>query len=344
MKPLLFVSARRAPKRDASGKEFPNECVGVFSLDVPQGTPNARYYSGVINGRAWEKWQREAGVVRGYIRWVDVQKKKFGTELALYVENEKALYRIEFPYDTAHLKQVGNYLLGMKDQLHSSFWNVHYNVWAKKNADKSPKLTKKGLQAWGTALNIPDAPVWKDWKDELPAYLESNGYSWEQKYDAAKDENEYDSSKEMAFWLNVLAGIQKHILATCADVATPFTYGSVLATTEPHPLGVKTMNEHEVAACKNIYEAIKDGYKMPFRSQAEDADNAFFSEASIPSSQPQERYSQTDPAFGVSAPGRSITANHDEGGFPDPLIIGFPIQAPPEDHTKGPLPTDDMPF
>jgi len=323
MKPVLFVSARRAPKRDASCKEIPNESVGVFSLDVPEGTPNARFYSGVIDGKEWKKWQREAGVVRGCIRWVDVQKKKFGTELALYVENDKALYRIELPYDTAHLKQVGNYLWGMKDQLHTSFWNIHYNVWAKKNADKTPKLTKKGLQAWGNALNIPDAPVWKEWKEELPAYLKSKGLDWEQKYDAQKDVNEFDSSKEMAFWLGVLGAVQKHLLATCADVVTPFTYDSVLATTNPHPLGVKTMDENEVATCKNIYESIREQYRMPFARSVEDADDAFFV---------NEAQEQPERVAAISTPSAPRSHKDDLPEWEAQGNPGFPDEAPPVDH------------
>jgi len=332
MKPVLFVSARRAPKRDVSGKELQNECVGVFSLDVAEGTKGAHHYSGVINGKPWEKWQREAGVIRGHIRWVDVQKKKFGTELCIYVENEKALYRIEFPYDTAHLKQVGNYLWGMKDQLCGSFWNIHYNVWAKKNADKSPKLTKKGLQAWGNALNIPDAPVWKEWKEELPAYLKSKGLDWEQKYDAQKDENEFDSSKEMTFWLGVIAATQKHLLATCADVVTPFTYDSVLATTNPHPLGVKTMDEGEVATCKNIYESIRDQYAMPFKRNVEDADDAFFE------SEANEHAERVAAISTPSAPRSNVDdlPEWEAKGNPD-----FPSDAPPVDPAVDALAGDE---
>ena len=319
MKQVLYVSARRAPVRDASGKDTQTGFKGVFSLDVPEGTKGAYHYSGVIDNRPWSKWQKEAGVIRGRVRWVDVCKKKFGTKLYLFVENDNALYRIEFQYDTKHLKQLGNLLLGIKKDLRDGFYNFLYDVWQQKHPDGKPKLNKKDKPMWATAIKIPDATPWKT-SDELKVYMAEKSLEWEQVYDAQKDAYTFDSSKEMTFWLNVLAGIQRELLVSCADVCTPFTYDSVLATTNPHPMGVKTLDENDLAACTNIYESIKGQYKMPFKTDVEDADDAFFSleqEDDVPQAAPAKpahapQSIQDD--FPTEEPRYGSTGN--KGGFP----------------------------
>ena len=71
MKDVIFLEAKRSPKRDRDRNEIKGEFVGNFrrKLGVTERTPGAFHYSGVIaaqNNKPYNYRATEADVVRGF--------------------------------------------------------------------------------------------------------------------------------------------------------------------------------------------------------------------------------------------------------------------------------------
>lgn len=277
MKDVIFLEAKRSPKRDRDRNEIKGEFVGNFrrKLGVTERTPGAFHYSGVIaaqNNKPYNYWATEADVVRGFLRWVDVQSDKFGTSIALYLESDKFLFRVALDYDVQNLRQVGNYLSGMKKELDTYYFNLTYDAWMDKDKDGKPKLMDSGQPRWSTMIKFGDATPFIEPK-KMREYLDEKGLAWEKSFDAAKNKEVYNQAKEMAFWLRAILGVQKHLLTT--ESVLPFTYNSILACEAPHPIGCGNLSDGERATCNAIYEAIKSEYRMPFGRELRDADDVF---------------------------------------------------------------------
>jgi hypothetical protein len=336
MKDVIFLEAKRAPKRDRDRKEIPGEFVGVFrrKMGVTEKTPGAVHYKGVIaaqNNKPYEYWAVEADVLRGYIRWVDVQSDKFGTSIALYLESEKFLFRIALDYDVQNLRQVGNYLSGMKKDLEGYYFNITFDAWKDKDGKGGYKLMDSGEPRWTTMVKFGDAKAFVDPK-KMREYLDEKGLAWEKSFDAAKNKDVYNQGKEMKFWLMAILGVQKHLLTT--SNVLPFTYNSILACEAPHPIGCGNLNEGERATCKAIYEAVKSEYRMPFGREMKDADDVFGGGYSEP--QYEEEYiDQANPL-----PNPSSVLQPSQSGVP------FPTEEPgvEEDWTAEPADKDKLPF
>lgn len=334
IKQVIKVETKRSPKRDANGNELPGQFVGNFRGKVAKGTPGALHYSGLTTANdPYEYWAKEASAVRGCVRWVDVIKGTYGPKIFLYVENDKFLYQVVIPYDTAHLKQVGNWLLGIKGNLADGFFNFVYETWAKKDKNKQQVMTSAGDPKWDTAFKILDAQPWKPFA-EIRVYLESKGLEWEKRYNPKTSSDENDSSKEMGFWLSVILSIQKHLLGT--DHVLPFTYGSELACPGDHPLGCGRLNEGELATCRAIWEGIRSQYSFPYAAAgASNADDVFGGNDSV---------AQEERISAISKPTQRQMDESDSMGFDDP-------GSDTTDHTIGaealdmaPVFEEDMPF
>jgi len=274
LKEVIFLSAKRSPKRNKDGEELPGEFTGNFRRRVSQNTPGAFHYSGVIEAtkKAYDYYATEADILRGYVRWVDVITDKFGTSICLYIESERFLFRVALDYNVQNLQQIGNYLVGMKAELNDHFFNVTYDAWVGKDKDGKQKMMDNGNPRWNTMLKFGDAKPFIDPKG-MREYLEQKGLAWEKKYDAAKNKEVYDSTAETVFWLKAILSVQKHLLTT--DHVLPFTYNSIFACEAPHASGCGNLSEGERASCKAIYEAVRSEYRMPFGREMSDADDVF---------------------------------------------------------------------
>lgn len=333
MKEVIFLAAKRSPKRDKLGQEIPHDYKGNFRRRVAPNTPGAFHYSGTIaaTGKAYDYWATEADIIRGYLRWVDVQTDKFGTSIALYVESDKFLFKIALDYDVMNLRQVANYVSGMKKELDTHFFNITYDAWKDKDKDGNYKLMDSGEPRWQTMLKFGDAKPFVDPKG-MREYLEQKDLGWEKGFDASKNKDTYNQSKEIVFWLKTILAVQKHLLTT--DGVLPFTYNSILACEAPHPSGCGNLDELERAACKNIYEAVRDQYRMPFGRQMEDADDVFSGNSHQVATEQQAR----EDAF--SQPTRHQRDEADSMGFVNPANESFPNEEPPIGAVEG----DDLPF
>lgn len=335
MKDVIFLEAKRSPKRDKSGKQIEGQFVGNFrrKIGVTERTPGAYHYAGVIaaqNNKPYNYWATEADLLRGYLRWVDVQSDKFGTSIALYLESDKFLFRIALDYDAQNLRQVGNYLSGMKKEIDTYFFNITYDAWMDKDKDGKPKLMDSGQPRWSTMIKFGEAKPFVDPK-EMRNYLEDKGLAWEKSFDAAKNKEVYNQAKEMAFWLRAILGVQKHLLTT--ENVLPFTYNSILACEAPHPIGCGNLDAGERASCKAIYEAVKSEYRLPFGREMKDADDVFG--GSYDSYEPQ---AEPDAAVASSYP---VAQPRAAAPSSDP----FPTEEPITDSSWGDAPeTDDVPW
>lgn len=311
MKDVIFLAAKRSPKRTPNGDEIENEYVGNFRRRVDASTKGALHYHGIIEAtkKKYDYYAVEADVIRGHVRWVDVQTDKFGTSIALYVESERFLFRLSFDYDVQNLRQIANYLSGMKAELDSYFFNITFDAWKEKDKDGGFKLMDNGAPRWSTAVKFGDARPFVDPKG-MREYLEQKGLAWEKSFDATKNKEVYNSTKEMVFWLKTILAIQKHLLTT--ENVLPFTYNSILACANPHPSGCGNLSDGERASCAAIYEAIKSEYRFPFGRSMQDADDVFGTPQPAQETKTEE----------LSTP--SNTAQPTRGGFADPVSVPLP--------------------
>lgn len=274
MKNVIFWDAKKAPLRNKSGQEIPNEYHGVFSTKVQAGTPMSFHYKGENKDAKiqWDYHARESTVIRGKLRWVDKILPTFTgarAQIALFIEGEKSLHRVTIKYDAVNLNNVMNALCGMGKDIHNEFINLTYWVRKAKDAKGALKVDDKGNVKWAQNLIFQDVTpkfTFDEWKD----FAQQNGLEWGQ-IKKADGKKEWKMDAELKYWDSKMLAIQRFLLKE--EVALPFTYGSLIACEAPNPSGGGNLNTAEIAECTRIYERIKTEYKMPFGRVEVDADD-----------------------------------------------------------------------
>ena len=343
MKEVIFTEAALAPKRDKSGNPIPNEFCGRFRRKLKTPAPGAFLYEGVIaaqNNKPYKYWAQEASILRGYIRWVDVQVDKFGTRLVMFLENDRFVFRVQLKYDVMTLRGLVNQISNADNGIEDWFANVTYNAWIDKDKDGKPKLTDAGNVRWATAINFEDARLLIE-KDKMREYLEKQGLAWEKRFNSKTNKDEFDPGKEMAFWMKVIRKTQERLLMS--GKALPFNYNSVFIGNNPHPSGCGLLNQEAQEQAKDLYQKIRGSYKMPFAQETIDGDDAFsFGESELepPSIHPVDQNTKSQHAQSVAA-GKTATQHEDPYEFP-----AAPPSGKPEDIGVGDAPpsADDLPF
>lgn len=274
MKRVIFWDAKKAPLRNKSGIEIPNEFHGVFSTKVQAGVPGSYHYKGENKEAkiSWDYHAIEATVIRGHLKWVDKVLPTFDgakAQIALFIESEKALHRVSIKYDAVNLNNVMNNLCGMGAHVHDQFINMTYWVRKSKDAKGDFKITNKGEIRWAQNLMFQDVlPQYSfdQWRD----FAQENGLMWE-KIKRANGKDEWIMDAELKYWDERLVGVQRFLLKK--QVALPFTYGSLIACEAINPSGGGNLTTAEIAECARIYERIKGEYKMPFGRVEVEADD-----------------------------------------------------------------------
>lgn len=332
-KNVICLDAKRAPKRDASGKPTTGKYIGVFSQKVAEGTPGAFHYSGVIAAtqKPYSYYAKESTIVRGFLRWVDVVDGKYDPNIFIYLESEKFLYRISLAYDAANLRQVANYLAGAAKAgiLETNFFNLTYDVWAKKDKTGAPVIGENGAQLWASALKFGDVVPLVD-PSAMFGFQREHGLEWSENFNATKNKRTKDPSNEMRYWMTVILKLQRLLMK--GENYLPFTYNSICFQPAPHPLGFGGMTEQEREKAAARYAQIRGAYIMPFGRQVVDADDVYGDAPAngwLTSKQQPERTEPQDDFF--------------NSGFPDAEAMAVPAKpAPffePEQNTA-----DDLPF
>lgn len=313
-KKVILLEARRAPKR-RNGEPVPDKFIGVLACTVPEGTAGAFHYSGVTTlGKTFSRWQIEADVCRGYLRWVDVIQRDVYTDILLYIESDKFLFRITLPYDATTLRTVANSLAGLADAgtLHDTWLNVSYNVWQKKKADGSPVVGENGQALWAYAVNfgdvIPLVPL-----DEMRDFQQKNGLEWGEVFDSKKNKMVPDPSAEMRYWMRCVIGVQQFLMQT--ENYLPFAYNSITAQANPHPLGFGNLTEGERRVCEERYRTIAGQYIFPWSNEGKSADDIFGGDEAPTLPAPSQPTPPPPPTPTTSAPVSTLATASDPEPF-----------------------------
>lgn len=314
MKPVIYWDAVAAPQRDKSGNVIPEKYTGAFRTRVPAGTPGAYHYSGETPAAKWDYHAIEATVVRGYLRWIDKVLPTFENataKLVLWMESDKTLHKISVDYNAQSMRDVMNRVKRLGKGVSAEFLNLEY--WVREAVDnkKQVKTNDKGKAILAKTLQFKDVNPYFDY-DAWQLEVSDKGLQWEQR--TLPDGKKYwDNSKELAYWDNILISVQRYLLTT-PDVL-PFTYGSLTVCKNSNPSGGGNLNDSEIEKCREIYEAKKAGYRMPFSKEAVDADDVLANVGAAPVATTAQ-VAIADP-FQASDADPFPTSEHKIAGFDD---------------------------
>lgn len=308
-KPVIFWEPKRADKRRPTGEIITDDYVGKFRTKVAPNTAGAYHYAGE-NREAniqWDFWGYDVDSINGAIRWVDVVATDYGNKILLFLENPKALHRIQADFDVRNIHDVMNHVCGLGKELEVA--NVNVSYWVRKQTDKdgNPKTDKKGKVFWAKSLTFRDVPKkfsFEDWKE----FSKVNGLEWVKEKRNLEDVWNYTA--EINFWLGKLVEVQRWLLSKPQTL--PFTWDS--QTFNP-----QNFSEDEIGLAKGLYEKAKARFRFPYKSVSADADSvleASVKTANAPAQQPTAQTTRTEPGNLDGFPAHE-TRNY-EDNTPDP--------------------------
>jgi len=321
-----------SPKRDIQN----DRVNGIFVTRVPQGTPNARNFTGKLaNGKEYDYWAICAGQVSGIISWIDIVTSDYGSKIRLVLKASKdgieRIHQVDIPFNVVPLREVVNSLCGIakvdndlaKPQ---AFQNVAYYKKDKDGNfvyDGDEKKVVQFLRFEGAKAMIED----------FKAYAIANGLEWVKKTNQ-KGEKEFDTDKEGYFWRSYIIKIQEKLIA--AGQAIPLHYNSIIACENPIPDGWPGLDQANLIWVKSWHEQNRGQYQYANSSRPEqvDADDAL-------DAQPQPEQPKAAPE---QQKGMTVKASAN-APLPDNDPFNFPTTTPSNHNTQPPIEIeDDLPF
>lgn len=252
----------------------PNDWHGVFRTKVAPGTPGSIHHKGQIGatGKDYDYYGLDVTQISGKIRWIDKVLPAYTgaqTQIIILIESEKALHRVEIPYDAGNLHNVMNMVCGLGKNI--SEWHVNLSYWVRPKKDSNGNIQhndKGGVKLLKTFQIADVTPQFsfEEWKD----FAQKNALEWSQKK-RADGKTEWVTDSALKYWDARLVATQRFLLKT--HDCLPFTYGSLTACLAENPSGGGNLTADEIEAAKVIYESKKGGYKFQNSRESVDADS-----------------------------------------------------------------------
>lgn len=293
LKPVIIYKPTRAEKRKADGTIIPGEFVGVMRTKVAPNTPGAFHHVGTNKSTSWDFWGYDVSSVNGVLRWIDCRKSEYGPTIELFLETPKSLRQITIPFNVNNLHDVLNHLCGLGKEVEVAMLNISYWVRVKTGQDGKPKLDKDNKPIWKKSISFRDVPPqfnFEQWK----AFAAENGLEWQKIKKIGGDEWNFEA--EIEYWVGRVVKLQRFLLGT--EKVLPFCWNSITASASDDT--ALTLIEGEIATAKNIYEAVKPLYKMPFgrnETTADDFESSYDPNNPTHAADPFNTNTESDPGF-----------------------------------------------